>query len=428
MSLLLDKIESLLRVPTQKCDIFWAHEVCTVSRLLHWIVWSHHPEYEYVAYTVLPLLSKAANAIELLRVSGRHDKATNESLLARRRNVEVRIRNLQTNFLAGYPSDFIPEDRVGKLAATTLVPVKVARKRKPHPKKVPPAGKRPRRKLSRNGTRAYDYSKMEWHSPTVPDFRELPINGIGKEPQADIVLMTATEIELLQVLHCMKPLRPRRKILIIPDGYETYYFGRFGRFTTAVVRCGMGSGGPNAASHTARSAIERWKPSALILAGIAFGRSPEKHLPGDVLIAEQIVPYEKQRVGEKAIFREAIPLTGLTLINRFTNALAWTFARPDGSIVTRHYGRLLSGEKLIDDPAYKKELMDQFPDAIGGEMEAAGACAAAIRGKVEWIAVKAVSDWADGKKHDGYQEMAAAASVSLVHHVLSFKYALEGLA
>ncbi len=41
--------------------------------------------------------------------------------------------------------------------------------------------------------------------------------------------------------------------------------------------------------------------------------------------------------------------------------------------------------------------------------------------------MKGVCDWADGKKHDGYQEMAAAAAASLTHFVLSNPDALDGL-
>lgn len=428
LSLILKRTESLLTVPKRKRDFRWAHEVCTMSRFIHLNVWTSCAEDEYVKRQVLPLLKKAAHELEAIRKAGGQDNDTKIALLATRRNVEARIRNLQTNFLAGKLSDFMPEDRIGKLEIGARALRKTIRKRKSQTKKMLGGAKRTRHKPDKSKpVIVYDYSKMEWHKPSVPSFRELTVRQIGEKPQADVVLMNATETELLQVLRCMRPLPKRRKILKIPDGYETYYLGRFGQFTTAVVKCAMGSDGPNAASHTARSALERWKPSVLILVGIAFGRSTDEHLPGDVLIAEQIVPYEKQRVGQKAIFRAPIHPTGLTLINRFTNALGWTFARPDDSVVSRHYGRLLSGEKLIDDPEYKQELMGEFTEAIGGEMEAVGACAAAVRGRVEWIAVKAVSDWADGKKHDGYHEMAAASAVSLVHHVLSSKYALDGL-
>jgi len=60
-------------------------------------------------------------------------------------------------------------------------------------------------------------------------------------------------------------------------------------------------------------------------------------------------------------------------------------------------------------------------------MEGAGVYAASFRAKTEWILVKGVCDWADGRKHDGFQEMAAAASTSLAHFVLSDPNALDGL-
>jgi nucleoside phosphorylase len=69
----------------------------------------------------------------------------------------------------------------------------------------------------------------------------------------------------------------------------------------------------------------------------------------------------------------------------------------------------LSGEKLIDDVEY-----NQFPQAIGGEMEGYGVAAAADRAKVEWILAKAICDWGDGEKHKKHQPLAAGAAVSLV--------------
>lgn len=46
--------------------------------------------------------------------------------------------------------------------------------------------------------------------------------------------------------------------------------------------------------------------------------------------------------------------------------------------------------------------MDQLrklaPEAPGGEMEGTGLYSAAQRKKVDWLLVKAVCDWADGKK------------------------------
>jgi hypothetical protein len=90
-----------------------------------------------------------------------------------------------------------------------------------------------------------------------------------------------------------------------------------------------------------------------------------------------------------------------------------------------HFGLVLAGGKLVNNPEFKSGLLREFPNAIGGEMEGAGLWAAADRNSTEWVLAKAVCDWADGCKHDKYQEMASA--VSLCHHVFSDPHALDGL-
>jgi hypothetical protein len=76
---------------------------------------------------------------------------------------------------------------------------------------------------------------------------------------------------------------------------------------------------------------------------------------------------------------------------------------------------------LIDDPDFKAKLQKEYPEAIGGEMEAAGAYAAAEFDKRDWIVVKAVCDYADGNKGENKQEnqeIAAQNAAKLVFHVL----------
>ncbi len=165
---------------------------------------------------------------------------------------------------------------------------------------------------------------------------------------------------------------------------------------------------------------------AVIMVGIAFGRDAKKQGAGDVLVATEIVSYEQQRVGKEVVHRATIPPSDPTLLNRFENALAWSFRRPDGSECVCRPGPILSGEKLIDDVQFKAALFAAFPQAIGGEMEGAGLCAAAIRG-VPWILVKAVCDWADGNKNKEHQPLAAASAASLVQYVLAKPTVLNGL-
>ena len=184
---------------------------------------------------------------------------------------------------------------------------------------------------------------------------------------------------------------------------------------------------------TVSQAIADCDPSAVIGVGVGFGGYTSKLKIGDVLVSEQIIPYELKRVGALSEqYRGPIPEAGPVLLNRFTSALGWTFKRPDGYTCRVHAGPLLSGESLLDNLDEKVRLFQEHPTATGGEMEAAGIYAAASRHGAarEWIIVKAVCDWADGTKKtkgDDYQPLAAAASLSLVEFVLSLPNALSDL-
>jgi nucleoside phosphorylase len=279
---------------------------------------------------------------------------------------------------------------------------------------------------------AVDEEKLEyatedqlWFPAHFPVLDELPPDQLERfQKEIDVVLMVATEVEIRAALHLLQPYPRRKHILRAFVGAETYYLGKFGAYRTAVTRCGMGAGGERGSTLATPEALRTWQPKAIIMPGIAFGEDPGKQKMADVLVASQIIPYEKQRRGEKTIFRDPIPPSNALLQNRFENALDWRFDRPDGRPCKLRIGPILSGEKLVDDLKFKAELFAHFPEAIGGEMEGAGVAAAAGRMRVPWILVKAICDWGDGKKHGKHQPLAAAAAVSLVHHVLSHKSVL----
>ena len=97
----------------------------------------------------------------------------------------------------------------------------------------------------------------------------------------------------------------------------------------------------------------------------------------------------------------------------------WCFRNPNGLLCAPHFGPILSGEKLIDNSDFKSCFFEKHPNAIGGEMEGVGVATCAEREKCEWILVKAICDWADGKKTDDHHGFAAASAVSFICHVLS---------
>jgi nucleoside phosphorylase len=273
----------------------------------------------------------------------------------------------------------------------------------------------------------YDYSKESWFKPSSPKISSISFTAAKSKWKPTIALVVATDVELRQVLRVLRPPKKQLKVVRVTHKHDVYYVGRFGSFTTAVTLSGMGSQGVAGATLSVEALIRYWGPDAVVLVGIAFGAYPAKHLPGDVLVSEHLIPYERQKVAGKAVFRSARPSASAALLNRFRNAIDWSFLRPDGEPCRMHIGALLSGEKVVNDPRFKAELLREFPEAVGGEMEGTGLWSAADREKTHWIVVKGVCDWADGKKNDGYQEMAAASAVSLCACVLNDRYALAGL-
>jgi|GEM_PF-2173750 len=274
---------------------------------------------------------------------------------------------------------------------------------------------------------SFDYSNEKWFNLEIPR-----MTSISKDEALDffnpkIALVTAVEVELKAVLKKLKPPKGKRNVRKVIDGGETYYLGRFGKFDAVVTMTGMGSQGISGSTLAIDSLIRLWDPVGIILVGIAFGASRKKHRVGDVLIANNVIPYERQRVGEEIVYRNPIAPTSHELINRIRNTLDWEFKRPDGSTVEKHIGNILSGEKLVDDPEFKEKLVTQFPQVVGGEMEGSGLWASAEKHKKSWIIIKSVCDWGDGTKHKKYQELAAASSVSLCEHTFNEKYALSGM-
>jgi nucleoside phosphorylase len=275
----------------------------------------------------------------------------------------------------------------------------------------------------------YRLEDQSWYAPTFPRTIAIDQEQVSAlSSEIDIVIITANNEELKAVMHKLEPYPRKRSILLAYIGPETYYLGKFGEFKTVVTKCRMGSAiDSGSATLATNQAQEIWHPRAIIMVGVAFGKDASKQKIGDVLVASQIIPYEGQRVGEKVNFRSPIPPSNPVLLNRFENALTWSFVRPDEKFCVLRIGPILSGEKLVDNPDFKAWLFDQFPLAIGGEMEGAGLCAASGRVGVAWILVKSICDWGDGTKQDLYQPLAAAAATSLVHHVLSQRTILNSI-
>lgn len=248
---------------------------------------------------------------------------------------------------------------------------------------------------------------------------------ISRRMSNAILFVTATDVETEYLHKKISPLPQHGKILKISHELNTYYIGKFGNYAIVHVQCSsMGAVGRAAALTTLIDSINTWHPKAVLMVGIAYGIDKKNQNIGDVLISETVIPYEQRKITTTQIIqRNPIPEAGQILLNRFKNCKEWSLTLHSGNIAKKIPGHILSGEALIDNIDFTKELLRTFPAAKGGEMEGAGLYAAASSRKVdEWILVKGICDYADGKKSKNKKKnqiIAITTAVDLCEKVLS---------
>ncbi len=158
------------------------------------------------------------------------------------------------------------------------------------------------------------------------------------------------------------------------SGEVTYYnLGNMGDVDIKLVLSEQGSVTPDGSLSTLSIAIPELNPKAIILCGYGFGLKPKEKNLGDqeicdIMISEKIVNYEPQKININSgeIPRGDRVAASPILKDHFRSAsLDWKTPHI-------HFGLILTGEKLVNDPEFLSFLLSHEPEAIGGEMEAAG--------------------------------------------------------
>lgn len=253
---------------------------------------------------------------------------------------------------------------------------------------------------------------------------------IKRENKNWLLLVTVNEIETNSLLSKLEPLEDYSDILVAYNKNNTYYIGRFGAYNVIHVQSDMGAINRDAVMTTVDNAIRMWNPRGIIMVGVAWGMNKGKQKIGDVLISKKILQYETAKISNgSTIPRGADSEAGGVLTNRFKSCMDWEYLLEDGSLAKKYIGTVLSGEKLLDDKAYRDRLHDSFSEAIGGEMEGAGLASVAMANNLyEWIIVKGICDWGYDKQSDNkdkYQEIAMNSALSLCEAVLCDDSVLE---
>ncbi len=238
----------------------------------------------------------------------------------------------------------------------------------------------------------------------------------------DVLLVFVNDIEKQAVFDAFVERYDKKPGFDFGKPFTYHDFGNIGGALVLGRQIQMGSITRGGSATSITVACMEKNPRYIILVGVAFGMEPKKQGIGDILVSEKLSLYEVRKIGKKngkdfEIIRGDTTSAPEGILGRFKALSGKDYW--EGAPV--RFELLLSGEKLIDNPDFKKKLQKEYPEAAGGEMEAAGAYAAAELFKKDWIVVKGVCDYADGDKGKNKkqrQKKAAANAAQLVFHVL----------
>lgn len=243
----------------------------------------------------------------------------------------------------------------------------------------------------------------------------------------DFAIFTAIETERLALCEAFGISDTDR----IHAGPYTYWKKQFplpnGRYYSLAVAQSADAANVDAALIGA-STINTFHPKAILMVGIAAATSAEQSL-GDIVLGRYIYYYERGKIVRDATLPE--PIThhpDATLWNRVTNVPKSSFEikaqRPDGEDrpPSIYPGVIACGEKVVDDETFRNMLVTEHHRKIQAiEMEGYGFSAAARQQSepVRCLVIRALSDYADGKKNKVWQKYAAAAAAGFTKHFLS---------
>ncbi len=226
----------------------------------------------------------------------------------------------------------------------------------------------------------------------------------------DFVIVTALEEErdalhvLLPDIRRLPPGAEDPRVYHRCDLHVTFSDGQRGIYRLATLSLAK-MGRLNAATATA-DAIRRWRPRFVLLVGIAGGVPAQDAALGDVLVSDQVVDYELQKLlPDGPDVRYEVHRADQRLLEAAADFPdpGWSALplprRPRKGQPTRLIGPIATGDK-VDAAGVLNRYRGAWPKLIGIEMEAGGAASAAFQSahRPGFFMIRGVSDLANPDK------------------------------
>ena len=206
----------------------------------------------------------------------------------------------------------------------------------------------------------------------------------------DILLLTVRDCEFSACyMHLNNPFRcwfDDVGFVYLEDENE----GQEEKVKVALLRCHEGSGVPGGSIVTTKNAVSVLMPKAVILVGTCSSLCPEETKLGDVVISAKLTTYGLKVVtNERELHNNIRTFASKRFLNLIKDAaLGWEapLKNPEDREVKIHSsGELLSVPEVINAEWRRKQLAENFPQAVAIDSEAEGN---EIPGEVAWVRLR----------------------------------------
>lgn len=252
----------------------------------------------------------------------------------------------------------------------------------------------------------------------------------GKPPKVQVLLTVVNKNELKTALAYVEPVREgEREVIktVFVDGFPVYIGQLMGR-RCALVQTSQGTTERSGADRLVEMVMNRVDPALILSVGVCFGVAhstvqaldfvldkdkvnfPKTRLC-DVLVNNQIVPYDWSRVNDDATLtlRSKVYDTNAALCRAIDEKVQGWQVDPmidhrSGRQEARAFvGPFLSGNKLIDNEQEVQKLFEAaYPQhvCIGGDMEVSGIAEMASHFNMPVLVIKGACDFASEKRKE----------------------------
>jgi adenosylhomocysteine nucleosidase len=264
---------------------------------------------------------------------------------------------------------------------------------------------------------------------------QAPVTIGGPDPapssRAEVGVLTVLDQEIKAVVSVLRRMHDyrERRLRHGPLAYEAWLPDRWGR-PARVAAVQTREPGNDQAVLAYRGLVEEFRPSVVLLVGIAGGVSPRVRI-GDVVVADQVIAYDSRRETPQGPRRrgqaQSISAELGYRLNEFFAALPSPELRRATGSFGLHRGPIGAGNAVVTDAnsEIRRWLADFHEKVLAVETESAGVARSfhetAARDNVRgWLAIRGISDTADASKGDAFHDVASAHAAEAMAMLLPY--------